>query len=47
MKGDNDMKQYTKPDFSIIELFEDLLTISAGGEQGEGVNNLSFDWTKL
>ncbi len=41
------MKQYVKPDFCIIEILEDLLTISAGGDQANGIDNLVFDWNDI
>ena len=45
MKGEKEMKQYTKPEFYFVELFEDLLTISTHGDLNE--DNIVFDWENL
>ena len=48
MKGEKEMKQYTKPEFDFIELFEDVLTLSNNGillENGE--DSIIFYWNNL
>ena len=40
------MKQYTKPEFYYVELFEDLLTLSNRGDVFEN-DNIIIDWNNL
>ena len=38
------MKQYVQPELKVYEVMDDLLTVTNSAEQGNGLDNIKFDW---
>ena len=41
------MKQYVKPELSMIEFSDDLLTITSGGEQIYESYDIEYEWDDI